>query len=78
VPSVRAYAVARARAFGPVFAGSRLVQALAFRPAAVRRAAAQMVRYPDVGRRLIGMIGNTDSLAAVLHPAVLRRLLGWV
>ena len=78
VPSAQAYAVARARAFGPVFAGSRLVQALAFRPAVVRRAAAQVARYPDLGRRLIGMVGNTDGLAAVLHPAVLPRLLGWV
>ena len=77
-PPSRAYAVARTRAFGPVFAGSRLVQALAFRPAVVRRAAAQVARYPDLGRRLIGMVGNTDGLAAVLHPAVLPRLLGWV
>lgn len=78
IPSAGAYAVARARAFGPVFAGSRVVQALALRPAVVRRAAAQVARYPDLGRRFIGMIGNTDGLAAVLHPAVLPRLLGWV
>lgn len=78
VPSAGAYTLARARALGPVFAGSRLVQALAFRPAVVRRAAAQVTRYPDLGRRLIGMVGNTDTLAAVLHPAVLPRLLGWV
>jgi flavin-dependent dehydrogenase len=77
VPSLRAYALARAREFGPVFAGSRLVQALAFRPAVVRRTAAQLARYPDLGRRLIGMIGNTDGLGGVLHPAVLRRLMGW-
>jgi flavin-dependent dehydrogenase len=78
VPSLRAYALARAREFGPVFAGARLVQALAFRPRVVRRAAAQLARYPDLGKRLIGMIGNTDGLGGVLHPAVLPRLLGWL
>jgi len=77
VPSLRAYARARARAFVPVFAGSRLVQALAFRPAVVRRAAAQLARYPDLGKPLIGMLGNTEGLGGVLHPAVLPRLLGW-
>lgn len=76
-PSLRAYAFARSREFGPVFAGSRIVQALAFRPAVVRRAAAQLARYPDLGARLIGMIGNTDGIGSVLHPAVLPRLLGW-
>ncbi len=78
VPSPGAYVLARARAFGPIFAGSRLVQALAFRPKVVRRVAARVARYPDLGRRLIGMIGNTEGLGAVLHPAVLPRLLGWV
>ncbi|HEV2440615.1 MAG TPA: FAD-dependent monooxygenase [bacterium] len=77
VPSLRAYAFARAREFGPVFAGSRLLQAFAFRPALVRGAAARMTRYPDLGARLIGMIGNTSGLGSVLHPAVLPRLLGW-
>jgi flavin-dependent dehydrogenase len=77
-PSLRKYALARAREFGPVFAGARLVQTLAFRPAVVRRTAAQLVRHPDLGQRLIGMIGNTAGLGGVLHPAVLPRLLGWV
>jgi len=76
-PSLRAYAFARSREFGPVFVGSRLLQAFAFRPAVVRRAAAQMARYPDLGARLIGMIGNTNGLGSVLHPAALPRLLGW-
>ena len=77
VPSLRAYAFTRSREFGPVFAGARFVQALAFRPAVVRRVAAQLTRHPDLGPRLIGMIGNTDGLSSVLHPAVLPRLLGW-
>jgi flavin-dependent dehydrogenase len=77
VPSLRAYAYARAREFGPVFAGSRLVQALAFRPGFVRRAAGRLARYPDLAERLIGMIGNTAGIGSILHPAVLPRLLGW-
>jgi flavin-dependent dehydrogenase len=76
-PSVRAYAFARSREFEPVFAASRLVQALAFRPAVARRAAAQVARHPDLGERLIGAIGNTAGIGSVLHPAVLPRLLGW-
>ncbi|HET7266178.1 MAG TPA: NAD(P)/FAD-dependent oxidoreductase [bacterium] len=77
VPSPWAYTLARARAFGPVFTAARLVQVLAFRPAVVRRAAAQVTRDPDLGRRLIGVIGNTDGVGGVLHPAVLPRFLGW-
>ena len=77
-PSLRAYAYARWNEFGPVFAASRLVQALAFRRRVVRRAAEQLARHPDLRARLIGMVGNTHRPGAVLHPAVLPRLLGWV
>lgn len=76
VPPVPAYAYMRWREFGPVFAASRIVQALAFRPALVRRAAVQLARYPDLRGRLIGVIGNTDGIGSVLQPAVLPRLLG--
>lgn len=77
VPSLRKYALARWREFGPVFAASRLVQGLAFRRGVARRAARQMVRHPDLAGRLVGMIGNTEGVGAVFHPAVLPRLLGW-
>jgi len=77
LPSLRAYAYARWREFAPVFAASRLAQALAFRPRMVRRAAAQLARHPDLRTRFIGVVGNTERPGAVLHPAVLARLLGW-
>ena len=76
-PALRKYAFARWREFGPVFAASRLVQTLAFRRSVARRAARQMARHPDLARRLIGMIGNTEGIGTVFHPAVLPRLLGW-
>jgi menaquinone-9 beta-reductase len=78
IPSLRAYAYARWREFGPVFAASRLVQSLAFRRRVLRRVAGQLARHPDLRARLIGMVGNTERPGAVLHPAVLPRLLGWV
>jgi geranylgeranyl reductase family protein len=77
VSALGGYARARTREFAPVFAGARLVQALAARPAVMRRAAAGMARHPELARRLIGTIGNTAGLGSVLHPAVLPRLLGW-
>jgi menaquinone-9 beta-reductase len=76
-PALRAYAVTRWREFAPVFAAGRLVQALAFRQHVVGRAAAQLARHPDLRARFIGMVGNTEHPRAVLHPAVLPRLLGW-
>jgi menaquinone-9 beta-reductase len=78
LPALRAYACARWREFLPVLAAGRLVQSLAFRERVVRRAAAQLARYPDLRSRFIGMVGNTQHPRAVLHPAVLARLLGWV
>jgi flavin-dependent dehydrogenase len=76
-PLLCKYALARWREFGPVFAASRLVQTLAFRGAVARRAARQMARHPDLARRLVGMVGNTEGIGTVFHPAVLPRLLGW-
>ena len=76
IPAPRRYGYARGREFGPVFAASRLVRWLAFRPAVVRRAAARLARHPDLRARLIGMIGNTEGPGGLLHPAVLPRLLG--
>jgi flavin-dependent dehydrogenase len=77
-PCLRTYAYARWSEFAPVFAASRLVQAFAFRRPFVRRAAEQLARHPDLRARLIGMVGNTHRPGAVLNPAVLPRLLGWV
>jgi len=76
VPSLRAYASARRRAFGAAFLVSRLVQALAFRPALIRRVSARLARRPDLRARLIGAVGNSEGAAGLLHPAVLYRLLG--
>jgi menaquinone-9 beta-reductase len=76
-PCLRTYAYARWREFAPVFAASRLVQALAFRRPVVRRAAEQLTRHPDLCARLMGLVGNTHGPGAVLNPAVLPRLLGW-
>jgi flavin-dependent dehydrogenase len=77
-PCLRTYAYARWTEFGPVFAASRLVQALAFRPPVARRAVERLARHPDLRDRLIGMVGNTQRPGVVLNPAVLPRLLGWV
>jgi hypothetical protein len=66
----------RWREFGPVFAASRVVQSLAFRPALVRRAAALLARSPDLRGRLIGVIGNIEGIGSILRPAVLPRLRG--
>jgi flavin-dependent dehydrogenase len=78
LPARRAYARARWREFAPVFAASRLVQALAFRRGVVTRAAAQLSRHADLRVRLMDAVGNTAHPAAVLHPAVLARVLGWM
>ncbi len=75
-PSLRAYAYAWWREFGPIFTASRLMQCLAFRPALLRRTAARLAGDPDLRARLIGMIGNSDGVGSVLHPSVLPRLLG--
>jgi hypothetical protein len=54
------------------------VQALAFRRGVVTRAAAQLSRHADLRVRLMDAVGNTAHPAAVLHPAVLARVLGWM
>lgn len=74
--AVRGYARARQREFGLVFAASRLVQSLAFRPWIVRRAAGRLGRHTDLRARLIGAIGNTEAMSTILRPAFLARLLG--
>jgi flavin-dependent dehydrogenase len=75
-PSLRLYAAARRRAFGPAFLLSRLVQAVAFRPALIRRTAARLARHPELRARFIGAVGNSDGIGSLMHPAVLYRLLG--
>lgn len=76
MPVLRGYAYARWREFGPVFAASRLIQYLAFRPAVLRRAASRLAMQSQLGARLIGVVGNTEGVGGVLNPAVLLRLLG--
>lgn len=72
----REYDRARRREFGPVFLVSRILQRLAFSPAVLRRAMAQIAARPDLGARLIGAVGNADPAGSVLRPGFVARVLG--
>ncbi len=74
--ALRAYDRARRREFGPVFLVSRTLQHLAFSPAVLRRAMAQIAARPDLGARLIGAVGNADPAGSVLRPGFVARVLG--
>ena len=73
---LRGYDRARRREFGPIFLVSRILQHLAFSPLAVRRAARQLAARPELGTRLIGVVGNMEPAADVLRPAFVARMLG--
>ncbi len=74
--ALRHYERAYRREFGPVFLVSRILQHLAFRPAAVRRAVDRMASHPDLGVRLIGAVGNVEPAGSVLRPGFMASVLG--
>lgn len=76
VAHLRRHDRARRREFGPAFLVSRILQHLAFCPAAVRRAARQFAVRPDLGACLIGAVGNTEPAGSVLRPGFVARVLG--
>ncbi len=74
--ALRGYARGHAEEFGSTLLVSRLLQALAFCPAVVRRATRRMAVHPDLGTHLIGAVGNVEPAGSVLRPGFLARVLG--
>lgn len=72
----RVYDLGWGREFGPVAFVSRLLQYLAFRPAVIRRALRRMAAHPDLGARLINVVGNAAAPGSVLRPGFVTRILG--
>jgi menaquinone-9 beta-reductase len=72
----RQYQRARRHEFAQVFLISRILQCLAFRPGVVRRAVERVQARPELGRRLIGAVGNIEPPGALLHPGFVASVLG--
>jgi menaquinone-9 beta-reductase len=72
----RTYARARGQEFGPVAFLSRLLQQLTFHPPVIRRALRRMAAQPDLGARLINVVGNAAAPGSVLRPGFVTRILG--
>jgi flavin-dependent dehydrogenase len=74
--ALRRYERAYRREFGSVFLMSRILQLLAFHPAAIRRATRRMAADPGLGARLIGAVGNVEPSGSALRPGFVARILG--
>ncbi len=74
--ALAAYDRARRREFGTGFLLSRVLQHLAFRSAAIRRATRRMGAQPDLGARLMHAVGNVEDAKSVLHPWFFARVMG--
>ena len=70
-----AYEHARRELTG-VFAISRILQLLAFRPAIAGRVVRRLRAHPELGAALIAAIGNVTRPATVLRPGFIARTLG--
>jgi len=70
------YDRARRREFGRVFLLSRILQALAFRPTAIRQATHRMAARSDLAAGLMHAVANVEDPGSVLRPWFFARIMG--